>query len=81
VAPLEGAALLDCGGAGHGPELLGMDGIDHLKVRRYMTQPLVEVCGGCMVVLKVSWCGIVRKSCGRTRPSTTLAPGRTPARS
>jgi hypothetical protein len=28
------------------------------KVRHYMIQPLVELHGGCMVVLKVSWCGI-----------------------
>jgi hypothetical protein len=27
-------------------------------LRNYMTQPLVELYGGCMVVLKVPWCGI-----------------------
>jgi hypothetical protein len=29
------------------------------RVCHYMTQPLVELYGGCMVVLKVSWCGII----------------------
>ena len=27
-------------------------------LRNYMTQPLVELYGGCMVALKASWCGI-----------------------
>ena len=27
-------------------------------LRNYMTQPFVELYGGCMVVLNVSWCGI-----------------------
>jgi hypothetical protein len=30
----------------------------HEKVCHYMIQPLVELYRGCMVVLKVSWCGI-----------------------
>jgi hypothetical protein len=29
----------------------------YAKVCHYMTQPLVELYGGCIVVLKVSWCG------------------------
>jgi hypothetical protein len=29
------------------------------QVRHYMIQPLVELYGGCVVVLKVSWCGII----------------------
>jgi hypothetical protein len=32
--------------------------VDLVEVCHYMTQPLVELYGGCMVVLKVSWCGI-----------------------
>ena len=30
-------------------------------VCHYMNQPLVELYGGCMVVLKISWCGISRQ--------------------
>ena len=34
--------------------------IDAGKVCHYMTQPLVGLCGDCVVVLKVSWCGVRR---------------------
>jgi hypothetical protein len=39
------------------------------QVRRghYMTRPLVNFHGGCMVVLKVSCCGIIGIIDGRTR--------------
>ena len=34
-------------------------GVLGIQVCHYMPQPLVELCGGCMVALKVSWCGII----------------------
>jgi hypothetical protein len=36
-----------------------------VEVCHYITQPLVELYGGCMVVLKVSWCGITARRRGR----------------
>ena len=37
-------------------------------VRHYMIQPLVELYGGCMAVLKVSRCGIRRRRRSSPRP-------------
>jgi hypothetical protein len=33
------------------------EGLIRSKVCHCTTQPLAELCGGCVVVLKVSWCG------------------------
>jgi hypothetical protein len=43
--------------AGDGCAVIGGD-CEYTEVCHYIIQPLVELYGGCMVVLKVSWCGI-----------------------
>jgi hypothetical protein len=47
----------------HGVEAQRDAILDQKEKVRYMIQPLVELYGGCVVVLKVSWCGIRRSSC------------------
>jgi hypothetical protein len=51
--------------------------------RRYMIQPLAELHGGCMTVLKVSWCGILTAEPGAgssagSRPSSAVDGRRRP---
>ena len=49
-----------------------------MNLNHYMTQPLAELYKGCMVVLKVPWCGItaVRVDEVRQRELVVVHPGR-----
>jgi hypothetical protein len=43
------------------------------RLRHYTIQPLVELYGGCMVALKVSWCGITCTAASATHSGRPLA--------